>query len=254
MKPLTILAGACLGLAGCTSNAQTPLGTDTVPTLPEVPDSTRLEPDSAITVQSLQLTQQDYDEVAQELGVEVAALKAVVEIEAGKAHKGFTEPGMPLINFDLKMFRRFATRHKVSLAGHRSKHPVVFKRPNVSRYGSYQKAQHARLTAASEIDRKTAVYATFWGLFQIGGFNWQLCGCEHYEEFVTRMSTSEREQLELFAAMIRECGYLKHLQNKNWASFARGYNGPGYARHGYHRKMAAAYSRYKKEANMLPEA
>ena len=34
------------------------------------------------------LTERDYEEVAAELGVEVAAIKAVVEIEAGKAQIG----------------------------------------------------------------------------------------------------------------------------------------------------------------------
>ena len=58
----------------------------------------------------LTLTEEDFREVALHLGVEVAAIKAVVEIEAGRTHEGFSAPGTPLINFDLTMFRRFATR------------------------------------------------------------------------------------------------------------------------------------------------
>ena len=57
----------------------------------------------------IKLTEEDFEEVAQRLGVEVAAIKAVVEIEAGHSHEGFASPGKPLINFDLTMFRRFAT-------------------------------------------------------------------------------------------------------------------------------------------------
>lgn len=254
MKPLSIIAGACLGIAGCTSNAQTPVNNDSVPTLPEVPDSAVIAAADSIVVQdNMRLTEKDYEEVAAELGIEVAAMKAIVEIEVGKAKNGFVEPGKPIINFDLKMFRRFASRHGVKLTGHRKSHPEVFNKPNVSRYGSYQHAQHARLAGASEIDRKTAVYATFWGLFQIGGFNWKLCGTSDYEEFVELMSASEREQLELFARLIKKCGYVKHLKNKNWAAFARGYNGPGYAKRGYHKKMAAAYARYKREQKSIPE-
>ena len=252
MKPLTILAGACLGLAGCTTNAQnTPASDD-----PKLPPVDSIASDTIPTVilsdSIISLTEHDYDEVAAELGIEVAVMKAIVEIEAGKEHKGFVEPGKPIVNFDLSMFRKFAGQHGIKLAGHRKLHPEVFAKPNASRYGSYQKAQHARLSGASEIDRKTAVYATFWGLFQIGGFNWHLCGTVDYEEFVTRMSTSEREQLELFAALIKQCGYVKHLKNKNWAAFARGYNGKGYARRGYHKRMTAAYSRYKKQQNLIP--
>ena len=82
-------------------------------------------------------------------------------------------------------------------------------------------------------------------MFQIGGFNWKLCGCSDIQEFVRRMSTSEREQLELFAAFIKSIGIDKALRNKDWATFARRYNGPSYASRGYHTRMAKAYQRHK---------
>ena len=74
----------------------------------------------------LTLTEADFEEVAAELGVEVAAIKAVVEIEAGRTHEGFASPGKPLINFDLSMFRRFATRRGVNLSKYSKSHSVVF--------------------------------------------------------------------------------------------------------------------------------
>ena len=43
----------------------------------------------------IKLTEEDFEEVAQRLGVEVAAIKAVVEIEAGHSHEGFASPGKP---------------------------------------------------------------------------------------------------------------------------------------------------------------
>ena len=122
---------------------------------------------------------------------------------------------------------------------------MVFAAPNARRYGSTQAAQQERLRMARTIDEKTAVQGTFWGMFQIGGFNWKLCGCSSLEEFVTRMSRSERDQLELFANFIKSIGIDKALANKNWAAFARRYNGPSYASRGYHTRMAAAYKRHK---------
>ena len=88
---------------------------------------------------------------------------------------------------------------------------------------------------------------TFWGMFQIGGFNYKLCGCESVDEFVRLMSYSELEQLELFAAFLRNTGYVKDLRAKSWAAFARKYNGPSYAKRGYHTKMANAYAKFKAE-------
>ncbi|MBD5250012.1 MAG: N-acetylmuramidase family protein [Barnesiella sp.] len=188
------------------------------------------------------LTEDDFRTVADELGVEVAAIKAVVEIEAGKTHQGFSAPQKPLVNFDLSMFRSLASRRGVSLGRYMSSHPDVFKSGRRT-----QPEVFSRLESAMQIDTTLAVEATFWGMFQIGGFNWQKCGVSSPEEFVRLMSRSERDQLELFAGFIVNTDLLKHLRNKNWAQFARGYNGPAYARRGYHTRLAAAYRRYKSE-------
>ena len=191
------------------------------------------------------LTDEDFREVAEELGVEVAAIKAVVEIEAGTKHEGFWANGKPIINFDLSMFRKFAARNKINLSRYQRSHAVVFAKPNRARYGSYQAAQQARLDAARTIDDKTAIEGTFWGMFQLGGFNWKVCGTSSPDEFVRLMSRSERDQLELFAEFIRETGMLPLLKAKNWSAFARRFNGPSYARRGYHTRLARAYAKHK---------
>ncbi|MDE6417722.1 MAG: N-acetylmuramidase family protein [Duncaniella sp.] len=188
------------------------------------------------------LTDDDFREVAERLGVEPAAIKAVVDIEAGRTHEGFYAPGKPLINFDLTMFRRFAQRRGVNLAKYSKSHSQVF----TSHRGS-QKRAWERLESAKTINKNAAIEGTFWGMFQIGGFNWKKCGAESIDDFVERMSRSERDQLDLFAEFITSAGLLKHLQNKNWAAFARGYNGPSYASRGYHTRMAAAYAKHLKD-------
>lgn len=210
--------------------------------------------DVDIPMEILRLTEEDYQSVAEELGVETAAIKAVVDIEAGKQHQGFFAPGKPLVNFDLSMFRQHARRNGINLSRFSKSHAVVFSSPNARRYGSTQAAQQERLRQARSIDNKTAIQGTFWGMFQIGGFNWKLCGCESIDEFVERMSRSEREQLELFASFIRNSGMLPALKEKNWAAFARRYNGASYASRGYHTRMAAAYARHKKLENASSKA
>ncbi|MGM9861739.1 MAG: N-acetylmuramidase family protein [Muribaculaceae bacterium] len=193
------------------------------------------------------LTERDFVEVAAELGVEVPAIKAVVEIEAGPGHKGFFKTNMPIINFDLTMYRQFAARNKLNLAKYTKSHAVIFARPNIAKYGSQQAAQYARLNAAMSIDSLTAIQGTFWGMFQIGGFNWRQCGTSSPQEFLRLMSRSERDQLELFAEFITRTGMLRYLKAKNWTAFARNYNGPGYAARGYHTKLARAYAKHNKK-------
>ena len=190
------------------------------------------------------LTEEDYREVAEELGVEVAAIKAVVDIEAGRAHQGFWAPGKPIINFDLSMYRQAAKRYGVNLAKAQKISPVIFGRPNIRKYGSQQAGQQARLDAARAINDGAAVEGTFWGMFQIGGFNWRKLGFATPAEMAEAMSRSEREQLEIFARFICEFNMLKDLQNKNWLGFALKYNGPRARSRGYHTRMAAAYARH----------
>jgi hypothetical protein len=194
----------------------------------------------------MRLTEEDYREVAEALDVEVAAIKAVVDIEAGRSHQGFWATDKPIINFDLTMFRRMAARNKVSLTKATKTHPVIFSRPNTARYGSQQAAQQARLDAAREVDDVSAIQGTFWGMFQIGGFNWKKCGAESPQQFVELMSRSERDQLDLFANFVRNTGMQPFLKAKNWAAFAKRYNGNSYAARGYHTRLAQAYAKHKK--------
>lgn len=193
------------------------------------------------------LTDEDFREIADSLDVEPAAIKAVVEIETGSTRAGFHTDGRPLVNFDLGLFRRAAARRGISLSQAQREYPATFSALNIPRYGSHQAAHYARLDGAMAIDSVAAIESTFWGMFQIGGFNWRLTGATSHEDFVRRVSRSEYDQLVLFANFIRNTGLLRHLRARNWSAFAKLYNGPGYAARGYHTRMAAAYRRYSRE-------
>lgn len=243
LLPASIIISGIIAVA----HATTPVATEKTKT----PHHTETPSDSTATAPAgsiLRLTEKDYIEVAKELGIEPETMKAVVDIEAGPSHQGFHAPGKPLINFDLTMFRRFAGRNRVNLSQYRKSHAVVFSRANARRYGSYQGGQHARLEAARKIDNRTAIEGTFWGMFQIGGFNWKKCGAESIEDFVEKMSRSERDQLDLFAHFVTTTGLVKHLRAKNWRAFAAGYNGPSYASRAYHSRLASAYAKHKRKA------
>lgn len=214
------------------------------PSLWELPDNP-WSPEQRNNVQ--RLTEDDFSQGAEELGIDIATMKAVIAIEAGATHQGFYAPGKPLLNFDLAMFKRGSRKRGINLTPYMKKHPVVFARPNTARYGSYQAAQYERLKSAMAIDSVTALENTFWGMFQIGGFNWRKCGAESVTDFVKRMSLSEHEQLELFVEFVKSQGLDVYLQKKDWAGFARRYNGPGYAKRRYHTRLARAYEKYRKE-------
>lgn len=182
------------------------------------------------------LTDEDFRIVAEELGVEVAAIKAVVLIEAGKQMKGFYAPGVPVVNFDRSMYRAYASKARNKAGDKNAKVPAGL--------SGYALREWTQLVNARRKNSDGANMGTFWGMFQIGGFNYRLCGCSDVNEFVRIMSESEFSQLELFARFITNSGMLNDLRNKNWAGFARKYNGASYARRGYHTRMAAAYRKF----------
>lgn len=194
------------------------------------------------------LTEDDFKQAAEELGVDVPTIKAVINIEAGAGHQGFHAPGQPIVNFDLTMFRHAAARQGINLNKYKKSNRVVFNRPDSRKYGSYQAAQHERLKSAMSIDSIAAIDGTFWGMFQIGGFNWKKCGAASRGEFIERMCKSEHEQLELFVNFIKINDMDKYLRKKDWAGFARRYNGPSYACRGYHTRLAKAYKKYKNQS------
>lgn len=192
------------------------------------------------------LTEDDYKEVAKKLKVEVAAIKSVVEVEAGPAHQGFWTKGKPIINFDLTVYKKSAAKRNVLAKAQKSR-PEIFRKSDTRKYGSLQAARQARVDAAMSIDSVSAIEGTFWGMFQIGGFNYKLCNTDSPEEFLMKMSRSERDQLDLFASLLINTGMVESLRKKDWAAFARRYNGPSYASRGYHTKLASSYAKHNKK-------
>ncbi|MDE6697394.1 MAG: N-acetylmuramidase family protein [Muribaculaceae bacterium] len=182
------------------------------------------------------LTEEDFKLVADELGVEVAAIKAVVKIEAGAKLEGFWAPGVPVANYVQSLFNKYNSKTK----GRKIKDAKV-----PSGLTGYALKEWTSLTNARKINADAADMGTYWGMFQIGGFNYKLCGCQSVEEMVAKVCESEFSQLEMFAVFIRNAGMLPALQKKDWTTFARKYNGPSYAKRGYHTRMAKEYANFK---------
>ncbi|MDE7346449.1 MAG: N-acetylmuramidase family protein [Muribaculaceae bacterium] len=184
------------------------------------------------------LTEEDFQIVADQLGVEVAAIKAVVKIEAGPKLQGFWAPGVPVANYVQSLFNKYKSKAK----GRKMKDAKV-----PSGLSGYALKEWTALTNARKINADAADMGTYWGMFQIGGFNYKLCGCKSVEEMVEKICESEFSQLEMFAIFIRNAGMLEALQKKDWSAFARKYNGPSYAKRGYHTRMAKEYANYKNQ-------
>lgn len=199
------------------------------------------------------LTEADYDEAARLLGVGRAEILAVKEVESGGAW--FTDirqaildldgPGgfidgvaLPKILFEAHVFSA-ETGHMFDVS-----HPDVSSRTwNPKLYIGGQ-AEYARLHAAMLLGEAAALAAASWGMFQILGRNHLVCGYADVHSFVAAMKRGEREQLLAFVAYVKGNGLDRALQARDWAAFARGYNGPAYAKNAYDTKLAKAHRKW----------
>lgn len=180
---------------------------------------------------------QDYQNAANQLGVPVAAVKAVTEVESLGA--GFLSDGRPKILFERHVFRKRLIEKGISVQNTPS--DIV----NAAA-GGYQGGvkEHERLDRAAKIDRDAALESASWGLFQIMGYHWKTLGYPTLQAFINAMYKDEASQLDAFVRFVKaDNRLLRALKSQDWATFARIYNGPNYAANKYDTKLADAFKR-----------
>lgn len=191
------------------------------------------------------LSDADLVKTADRLGVQVAAIKAINEVES--CGHGFLDDGRPVILYERHVaFERLAERSDRSAAlacAERSPNIINPKRGGYTGGAS----EWSRLATARQIlidYPEISEESCSWGQFQIMGYHWQALGYESIGAFVAEMARNEAAQLEAFARFIEsEPALLKALKARKWPDFARGYNGPDYKRNLYDVKLARAYER-----------
>lgn len=193
------------------------------------------------------LTDARIAEIARENGIHPAALLAVKLIESG-TKSGFLDSGKPQILFEGHVFYKYLKANVKSLDMNKlcAQYPnIVYPKWDRSKYFGGEK-EWTRLEQARKINLKYANYAASWGMFQVMGFNYKTCGCKSIDEFVEKMCTSQEQQLLLTINFLKNSNLIVPLQKRQWATFAKGYNGPGFAQNKYHIKLQAAYNNYLK--------
>nr|DAY45472.1 MAG TPA: N acetylmuramidase [Caudoviricetes sp.] len=191
------------------------------------------------------LTNEKIADIARENKIDPAALLAVKDVESNGG--GFLPTGKPKILFEGHIFYRLLTPllNLARLNQLCKQYPnVVYPTWDRSKYFGGER-EYLRLTTAININRAAALKSASWGMFQVMGMNYAQCGCKDIEEFVDKMKSSEEDQLMLTIKFLKNNSLLFYLNNHNWASFARSYNGPSYATNKYDTKLAQAYSKYK---------
>ena len=179
--------------------------------------------------------------VAKGRGWEPAALAAVVEVEsAGKVFALVDGRKEPLIRWEGHYFdRRLAGAAQAEARALGLAHPTAGRIANPAS----QAARWKILIRAAEIDAVAAYESCSWGVGQVMGAHWKALGFRGVDALVNLCRSGAEGQVELMARYIAKFGLADELKRRDWAGFARGYNGAGYARNAYHIKMAQAYAR-----------
>ncbi len=183
------------------------------------------------------LDQADYERVAKSIGCDVAAVRAVVSVEA--AGSGFYSDGRPKILFEAHWFSDFTdNRYDDTFPSISSR--LWDRSLYIGGVGEWD-----RIYRAANVDRASALKSASWGLGQIMGDNYGSCGYKDVETFVKDMHESEGKQLQAMFGFIKSNGLATALIRQDWATFARGYNGESYRANAYDEKLADSYSYWK---------
>lgn len=207
------------------------------------------------------LTNFDFQQASNKLRCEIAVIKAVDYVESRGA--GFNRNGSMKILFEGHIFWRELKKKNIDprkyVSGNEN---VLYNSWTKSHYSrganstERQKGEWYRLTKAIAIGnnepkqikdtiKECALMSCSWGRYQIMGFNHNLCGFEDVFDMYFVLNMGENKHLDAFVNFVINTNLSRHLRTKNWAGFARGYNGKGYKRNKYDTKLANAYLRFK---------
>ncbi len=189
------------------------------------------------------LTFSQINDFAKQLNIEPAAMRAVIEVESSGG--GFLADGRPKILFEGHIFWSL-------LEGKGMKPRKLCKGNEDILYPRWTKkhykggaAEHDRLERAKRIHEEAALSSASWGMFQVMGFNYYVTDYKNVQDFAVAQYLSELEHLKAFVGFVESKKLLPHLRNRDWAKFARGYNGRSYKKNKYDERLDAAYRKFK---------
>jgi len=181
----------------------------------------------------------DLPMIGREIGVGEDEIHAVLDVEAGGS--GFDAQGRPKMLFEPHIFWRELGPGK--LREEAAAQGLAYAR---WKPGAYPKDSYPRLQKATAIHYDAALRSASWGLGQVMGFNCQAAGYATAHDMVQAFMEDEEYHLRAMIKFIVTNGLDDELRRHDWKGFARGYNGAGFAKNGYDRKLAQSFAKWQK--------
>ncbi len=183
-------------------------------------------------------------------GIEPAAALAIADVESGGVAFALVDGRKePLIRFEGHYFDKRLTKAqqaKARAAGLSAPKAGAVKNP------VKQSERWKVLNRAIEINANAALESCSWGLGQVMGSHWAWLGFGSVTELVNTCRRDVGGQADVMFRFVDKSGLSKALAARDWKAFAKGYNGPAYAKNAYDTKMAAAYKRWAKRLEKIP--
>ncbi|KZL05536.1 N-acetylmuramidase domain-containing protein [Pseudovibrio sp. Ad26] len=178
---------------------------------------------------------------AARLGCEMAVLQAVLEVESKGAP--FDDQGRLILLPEKHVFYRELPKSKRLKAVTLGLAAKRWKKKNYKGLGgSGSNRRWDRLRKMAKLDETAALKACSYGLAQIMGFNFSMCGFDSVQDFVLALAANGENQIKAFVSFLETSGLREELQAKDWRAIARIYNGKGQVDY-YAALLAEAYAR-----------
>ncbi|MTV31421.1 DUF3380 domain-containing protein [Rhodoblastus acidophilus] len=181
---------------------------------------------------ALRLSDIDLPTIGATIGCGEDEIHAVLDVESRGS--GFDKHGRPIILFEPHIFYRLLSGPGPDLRARAVREGLAYENWGEKPYPA---DSYPRLKAAMLINETAALKSASWGLGQLLGSNHAAAGYATVQDMVAAFCASERNQLAGMIAFIKSEGLDRALRNHKWADFARGYNGPSYAKNQYSTRL-----------------
>jgi len=195
---------------------------------------------TANIMDNLFLTEEYIQHKAEQEDIDLAIIKAVIKVES--IGSGFYSSGRLKLLFEgHKFWKQLEQQGSNSALLQDNNKDILYPKWTTAFYTGSCQGEYTRLKRAKIINEEAALNATSWGMFHMMGSNAKACGFDDVKSFITCLSAGESCQLDAFFTFLHHKDLFQPLKNKDWATFARRYNGVQFRSNGYDQKLQVAF-------------
>jgi len=167
---------------------------------------------------------------ADSLGIAPELVQTVARVESQGDPKGFL--------FEPHVFSKL-TNHIYD----QTRPDLSYPKWDKTKYPKHKEDRLVQFGKAVYLEPLRAYESASWGLFQIMGYHFKVCGYSSALAMSAILQSSVEANVTAFGKILQSMYLIDTLRAKEWEKFAKIYNGPEYKLNNYHIKMQNEYDR-----------